>query len=172
MKTKYFIYSVQGLYLALELQDQQVSYAALAQTPQAAQQLLAEHLACTPAVVLERLTTEPDADLQALIKRWQQQQLTAADFIWQGSAFQQQVWQALLSIPPGETRSYQQLAVQLQRPRAYRAVANACGANSIAWLVPCHRVVRSDGSLSGYRWGKEVKKSLLAIEGLRSFKKL
>ena len=96
MKTKYFIYSVQGLYLALELQDQQVSYAALAQTSETAQQLLAEHLACSPTAVLERLITEPDADLQALIKRWQQQQLTVADFIWQGSAFQQQVWQALL----------------------------------------------------------------------------
>ncbi|WP_053107821.1 MGMT family protein [Thiopseudomonas alkaliphila] len=166
MKTKYFIYSVQGLYLALELQDQQVSYAALAQTSETAQQLLAEHLACSPTAVLERLITEPDADLQALIKRWQQQQLTVADFIWQGSAFQQQVWQALLSIPPGETRSYQQLAVQLQRPRAYRAVANACGANSIAWLVPCHRVVRSDGSLSGYRWGIALKQQLLAKEAV------
>jgi AraC family transcriptional regulator of adaptative response/methylated-DNA-[protein]-cysteine methyltransferase len=82
----------------------------------------------------------------------------------QGTAFQYRVWQALLAIPVGETRTYQQLARAVGKPRAIRAVANACAANRVAVVVPCHRVIRSDGSLGGYRWGLPRKEKLLAEE--------
>jgi AraC family transcriptional regulator of adaptative response/methylated-DNA-[protein]-cysteine methyltransferase len=81
-----------------------------------------------------------------------------------GTAFQQRVWQALRKIPAGETISYTQLAQRIGLPNATRAVASACGANPIAVAIPCHRVVRMDGSLSGYRWGVERKRELLARE--------
>jgi len=77
-----------------------------------------------------------------------------------GSEFQQQVWQALLTIPAGEKRSYSELAEQLGKPRAYRAVANACARNPIAVLVPCHRVVHKSGNAAGYYWGVETKQAL------------
>jgi AraC family transcriptional regulator, regulatory protein of adaptative response / methylated-DNA-[protein]-cysteine methyltransferase len=80
------------------------------------------------------------------------------------TAFQQRVWKALQQIPRGETRSYSQLARELGSPTAARAVAAACGANPIAIAVPCHRVVGQDGSLTGYRWGIERKRKLLAAE--------
>jgi AraC family transcriptional regulator of adaptative response/methylated-DNA-[protein]-cysteine methyltransferase len=82
----------------------------------------------------------------------------------QGTPFQQAVWQALRAIPAGQTASYAELARQIGRPGAIRAVGQACGANLVAVLVPCHRAVRSDGSLSGYRWGVERKRQLLARE--------
>jgi AraC family transcriptional regulator of adaptative response/methylated-DNA-[protein]-cysteine methyltransferase len=82
----------------------------------------------------------------------------------QGTAFQWRVWHALLAIPPGETRTYQQLAKSLGRPRAVRAVASACAANRVAVVVPCHRVIRTDGSLGGYRWGLPRKERLLEAE--------
>lgn len=85
-----------------------------------------------------------------------------------GTAFQQRVWQTLRKIPAGETISYTELAKRVGAPRATRAVASACGANHIAVAVPCHRVVRTDGSLSGYRWGIERKKELLERERERS----
>ena len=81
-----------------------------------------------------------------------------------GTAFQWRVWQALVSIPPGETRTYTQVARQLGKPHAVRAVASACAANRVAVVVPCHRVIRSDGSLGGYRWGLPRKAALLAEE--------
>lgn len=81
-----------------------------------------------------------------------------------GTAFQQRVWQALQAIPPGQTVSYADLARQLGAPAAARAVAQACGANPLAVAIPCHRVVRHDGALSGYRWGVERKRALLANE--------
>jgi len=81
-----------------------------------------------------------------------------------GTAFQRQVWDALRKIPPGATTSYTEIARMIGSPRAYRAVAHACGANPIAVLVPCHRVVRSDGALAGYRWGLDRKRQLLARE--------
>ncbi len=82
----------------------------------------------------------------------------------QGSEFQRLVWEHLRSIPLGEVRSYSEVARALNMPRSTRAVANACGANSVALLIPCHRVIRTDGSLGGYRWGLEVKRHLLAME--------
>jgi len=81
-----------------------------------------------------------------------------------GTAFQQRVWQALREIPRGETASYAEIARQIGAPKAYRAVAQACGANQLAIVIPCHRVVRSDGGLSGYRWGVERKRTLLKRE--------
>ena len=82
----------------------------------------------------------------------------------QGTAFQQRVWQALSLIPPGSTASYADIARQIGAPNALRAVAQACGANTLAVAIPCHRVVRSDGGLSGYRWGAERKRKLLDRE--------
>lgn len=81
-----------------------------------------------------------------------------------GTAFQWRVWQALVAIPAGETRTYTELARAIGRPRSVRAVASACAANRVAVVVPCHRVVRSDGSLGGYRWGLPRKASLLEAE--------
>lgn len=83
------------------------------------------------------------------------------------TAFQWQVWRALQQIPEGATRSYQAVAVELGRPTAARAVARACASNRIAVLIPCHRVVRGDGALGGYRWGIARKAALLAREGSR-----
>ena len=81
-----------------------------------------------------------------------------------GTAFQQRVWQALRDIPPGNTASYSQIAERIGAPNAVRAVAAACGANALAVAIPCHRVVRNDGALSGYRWGVERKRALLDKE--------
>ena len=81
-----------------------------------------------------------------------------------GTAFQKKVWDALMRIPAGETRSYAQIAMQLGAPRAARAVAGACAHNRVAIVVPCHRVVRGDGSLGGYRWGLPLKQRVLERE--------
>jgi AraC family transcriptional regulator of adaptative response/methylated-DNA-[protein]-cysteine methyltransferase len=80
------------------------------------------------------------------------------------TAFQQRVWQALRQIPRGETRTYSQIAQAIGQPTAVRAVARACATNPVAVVVPCHRVIGSDGSLTGYRWGVERKKKLLELE--------
>lgn len=84
-----------------------------------------------------------------------------------GTAFQQRVWQALCAIPPGATASYADIASRIGMPKSVRAVAQACGANALAVAIPCHRVVRSDGGLSGYRWGVERKRALLERENAR-----
>jgi AraC family transcriptional regulator of adaptative response/methylated-DNA-[protein]-cysteine methyltransferase len=81
-----------------------------------------------------------------------------------GTAFQQRVWTALQAIPPGVTASYAEIARRIGAPRAVRAVARACAANPLAVAIPCHRVVRTDGDPSGYRWGVERKRALLARE--------
>jgi len=81
-----------------------------------------------------------------------------------GTAFQQRVWDALTKIPAGVTRSYADIARRIDAPKSVRAVAQACGANALALAIPCHRVVRSDGALSGYRWGVARKRALLERE--------
>ena len=81
-----------------------------------------------------------------------------------GTAFQQRVWDALRKIPAGQTASYTQIAQRIGAPKSVRAVAQACASNTLAVAIPCHRVVRSDGALSGYRWGVERKRELLARE--------
>ncbi len=82
-----------------------------------------------------------------------------------GTAFQQRVWEALRAIPVGKTVSYSELAAGIGSPRSARAVAQACAANALAVAIPCHRVVSRDGAVSGYRWGAERKRALLAREG-------
>ncbi|MEH6388794.1 methylated-DNA--[protein]-cysteine S-methyltransferase [Pseudomonas profundi] len=81
-----------------------------------------------------------------------------------GTQFQQQVWQTLSQVGTGETITYSELARRCGRPTAMRAVAGACAANPLAIVVPCHRVLRSDGGISGYRWGVERKRSLIELE--------
>src|SRR5205807_9495550 len=82
----------------------------------------------------------------------------------QTTAFQRRVYRELQKIPSGQTRSYQQIARALGQPSACRAVARACATNPVAVMIPCHRVVRADGALSGYRWGAERKRKLLEAE--------
>ena len=84
-----------------------------------------------------------------------------------GTVFQQRVWKALCQIPPGNTASYTEIARRIGAPRSVRAVAQACGANALAVAIPCHRVVRSNGDLSGYRWGVARKRALLDREARR-----
>ncbi|MBB3889618.1 AraC family transcriptional regulator of adaptative response/methylated-DNA-[protein]-cysteine methyltransferase [Phenylobacterium haematophilum] len=110
-----------------------------------------------------------DADFEALVA-------TVVGFVEQprlgldlpldvrGTAFQQRVWQALAEIPAGQTASYADVAAKIGKPAAVRAVAQACAANALAVAIPCHRVVRNDGALSGYRWGVERKRALLDRE--------
>lgn len=81
-----------------------------------------------------------------------------------GTDFQKRVWQALREIAPGTTASYKEVAIRIGAPRAVRAIARACAANPVAVAIPCHRVVRSDGSMSGYRWGTARKRALLDRE--------
>lgn len=82
----------------------------------------------------------------------------------QGTVFQKQVWAALCTIPSGSTATYSQIAQILGMPKAVRAVAGACAANKLALIIPCHRIIKQNGDLSGYRWGIERKHKLLALE--------
>ncbi len=102
------------------------------------------------------------ADMLALIEAPASRDGLTLDL--RGTDFQTRVWQALRTIPAGKTASYADVARRLGQPRAVRAVAQACAANPVAIAVPCHRVVKSDGSLSGYRWGTARKAKLLAQE--------
>lgn len=83
-----------------------------------------------------------------------------------GTPFQMDVWKEMLRIPAGRTRSYGDVAKRIGRPKAFRAVANACGANPVAIVVPCHRVIASEGALGGYGLGLDRKISLLGVEGV------
>ncbi|MFM8519478.1 MAG: methylated-DNA--[protein]-cysteine S-methyltransferase [Solirubrobacterales bacterium] len=83
-----------------------------------------------------------------------------------GTPFQEAVWEELTEIPRGEVLTYSEVALRIGRPNAVRAVGSACGANPVALLIPCHRVVASDGSLGGYRWGVERKVKILTAEGV------
>jgi AraC family transcriptional regulator of adaptative response/methylated-DNA-[protein]-cysteine methyltransferase len=81
-----------------------------------------------------------------------------------GTAFQHRVWKALQAIPAGSTSTYSEVARRIGKPKAVRAVAGACAANPVAVAIPCHRVVKSDGGISGYRWGVERKRTFLERE--------
>ena len=81
-----------------------------------------------------------------------------------GTAFQLKVWRALRRIPKGSVATYSSIATAIRNPGATRAVGTACGANPVAWLIPCHRVIRESGAVGGYRWGSERKRSMLAME--------
>ncbi|WP_324263082.1 methylated-DNA--[protein]-cysteine S-methyltransferase [Altererythrobacter sp. H2] len=110
---------------------------------------------------------EPFRDLFARVAAAVEQPGTGHDIPLdvQGTAFQQRVWQALRAIPPGETRSYGELAALLGNPKASRAVGGANGANHVAVLIPCHRVIAADGGLGGYAYGTQIKAELLKREG-------
>ena len=82
----------------------------------------------------------------------------------QGTNFQKTVWQSLSNIPPGETRSYSELADTIGKPKAARAVGSACGRNPLAFVFPCHRILGKNGNLAGFRWGKDIKRALLESE--------
>lgn len=88
-----------------------------------------------------------------------------------GTAFQRTVWRALMRIPFGKTASYRDIAQAIGSPKAVRAVAGACGANPVAIVIPCHRIIHSDGSISGYRWGVDRKRKLLLLEARHATRK-
>jgi AraC family transcriptional regulator of adaptative response/methylated-DNA-[protein]-cysteine methyltransferase len=127
--------------------------------------LLAELRAEFPRATIERddalLTPEADAILEHLAG---QRPVLDLPLEVQATAFQARVWAALRAIPYGQTRSYADVAEAIGEPPAIRAVARACARNPVALVVPCHRVVRADGALAGYRWGVERKRTLLARE--------
>ena len=125
--------------LAIELREQFPQAVLRLSTPD-------QHLAEAVRFVLSRLTEHPTAQ--------------TLPFHVRATAFQQRVWQALLEIPRGETRTYSQIAEAVGSPKAVRAVGTACGSNLLAVVIPCHRVVGSDGKLTGYRWGTDRKRQL------------
>ncbi|MBT8469840.1 MAG: methylated-DNA--[protein]-cysteine S-methyltransferase, partial [Deltaproteobacteria bacterium] len=116
------------------------------------------------------------ADLGSDFERWVEQtvgyldgksELCELPIDVRGTAFQELVWRALRDIPPGQTASYGEIAARIGRPKSARAVARACAANPVAVIIPCHRVVRADGGLSGYRWGLARKRQLLDRESTK-----
>jgi AraC family transcriptional regulator of adaptative response/methylated-DNA-[protein]-cysteine methyltransferase len=128
-------------------------------------ELVSDLKARFPAAEIETVGAEDAARITETLAAIEQPQLAShlpLDIV--GTAFQQRIWAALRGIKPGETASYAEIAKRIGAPKAVRAVAGACAANPAAIAVPCHRVVRSDGGLSGYRWGVERKKRLLERE--------
>ncbi|MEE8602035.1 methylated-DNA--[protein]-cysteine S-methyltransferase [Euzebya tangerina] len=126
----------------------------------------------TPEVLADRMQIDPPpvrtgTPTAATIRRYLDGDLSALDELaidQPGTAFQQQVWTALRAVPAGETATYSELAQRIGRPAAVRAVGTACGRNLVAPFVPCHRAVRTDGSLGGYLYGLDVKDWLLRHE--------
>lgn len=104
---------------------------------------------------------------QAFAKTMPVQNINQNKLALNGTPFQIKVWRETLKIPAGQTKTYQEIAIAIGHPKAYRAVANALGANKIAYFIPCHRVIRNDGSLGGYKWGNEKKIALLKSEGIK-----
>lgn len=120
-----------------------------------------------PEASLQRADVELAAELRNLLAHFDHpgSDLTLPrPLALSGTPFQKHVWQALTEVRRGETVSYRELAMRLGKPSATRAVAGACAANPVAVLVPCHRVLRSDGGISGYRWGVERKRQLIELE--------
>ena len=117
-----------------------------------------------PAAELERVG-EPGGETAAVLSYLSgENPRLALPLDVQATAFQLRVWEELRRIPYGETRTYTQVAAAVGKPAAVRAVANACAANPAALVTPCHRVIRGDGTLGGYRWGLERKRKLLQSE--------
>jgi AraC family transcriptional regulator of adaptative response/methylated-DNA-[protein]-cysteine methyltransferase len=141
-------------FVSLAGSDRELEATLRAEFPAAAQIRRDEAgLAGAVAAILDHLNgSEPHIDLPLDIR---------------ATAFQRRVWEELRRIPAGETRSYSEVASALGRPQARRAVAQACAANPVAIVVPCHRVVRSDGAAGGYRWGADRKRQLLEREADR-----
>lgn len=126
-----------------------------------------------PRAALRPMAAPPPAPfrawVQALAAFWRQENAPPRiPIAARATAFQAQVWRFLQTIPPGQSRSYAQVAAGIGRPAAARAVARACAGNPVAVLIPCHRVIRGDGGLGGYRWGAAIKRQLLAREARRA----
>lgn len=137
-----------------------------------------EYLAVmTPDAQLCALGLKTFPDAFKLLKRYEKHTLVEKTIhlkeklncVLAGTSFQHQVWSALLEIPQGKVVSYQDIARSLQRPKAVRAIGNAVGANPISPLIPCHRVVGSNGQLGGYYWGLDAKCKLLQEEGVNHY---
>lgn len=125
--------------------------------------------------ILQNMISKPNLSVFILVKKQLEEYIagerTTFDFphvLSQGTEFQQKVWQSLTAIRHGTRMSYKELAIQLNAPSSVRAIANAVGKNPLSIIIPCHRIVGSNGSLTGYAGGIEKKKALLAIEGLLS----
>lgn len=112
--------------------------------------------------------TEDNRYAEAWLAKWLLGDREAAVVSPAGTDFQLCVWRALLAIPTGDLRSYRQLAASIGRPRAARAVASAVASNGIAWIIPCHRVIRADGCIGGYRWGAQRKQLMIGREAARA----
>ena len=117
-----------------------------------------------PAAMVERRDGELRGWAGAVVARIAGDEAERLPLDVRGTAFQSRVWEALQRIPRGATRSYAEIARDLGQPSAARAVARACATNRLAVVIPCHRVVREDGGLGGYRWGVERKRELLRAE--------
>jgi AraC family transcriptional regulator of adaptative response/methylated-DNA-[protein]-cysteine methyltransferase len=123
-----------------------------------------------PKAEIERDDAKLKAALETVLARIAGRKLDASlPLDLQGTEFQREVWNQLLAIPAGKTRTYLDVAQAINRPKATRAVAQACGANPVAVVVPCHRVVMSDGSIGGYSGLPGVKRALLSAEGVEEF---
>jgi AraC family transcriptional regulator of adaptative response/methylated-DNA-[protein]-cysteine methyltransferase len=121
-----------------------------------------------PGATFRAATAGQRRDAERLIERARHGGAGSLAIDVEGTAFQWRVWQALREIPAGETRSYSEIAGAVGRPRAVRAVASACASNRVALVIPCHRAVRADGGLGGYRWGLARKRALLEAEGAQA----
>lgn len=142
--------------------DRGLCRVALGDDPAALEQRLREEF---PAADLRKSRAHLDAVIAALRAAAAGQPINSALALdVRATAFQRRVWRALQEIPAGETRTYSEVAGQIGRPEAARAVARACATNPVALAVPCHRVVPASGGTGGYRWGSERKKKLLAVE--------
>lgn len=150
-------------HLLMAVSDRGVCYLGLAREPEALEADLAARLPRETWTAATDQTLEWIELARSLIEAPSATHTPPLDL--RGTAFQRAVWDAMWRIPLGETRSYGQLARTIGRPRASRAVAGACGANPVGILIPCHRVVRSDGGIGGYHWGADIKQALLAREG-------
>lgn len=129
-------------------------------------ELVAKLRADFPRAVIDRGDHRPHAWVTAVLERIRHPKTAKGEIPLDvnGTAFQRLVWKALQDIPAGDSRSYSAMAALIGKPSAVRAVARACATNKVAVVIPCHRVVREDGSLGGYRWGLERKERLLAEE--------
>ena len=130
--------------------------------------LLAELREEYPNATFRAASASQRRDAERLIERAQREGAGGLAIDVEGTAFQWRVWQALREIPAGETRSYSAIAGAIGKPRSVRAVASACASNRVALVIPCHRAVRADGGLGGYRWGLSRKRALLEAEGARA----
>lgn len=117
----------------------------------------------------EAILTRDDLMTKEYIKKAFDIKGTKVGILMKGTEFQVRVWESLLSIPFGKTVSYSDIARAIGFPKAVRAVGTACGRNSIAYLIPCHRVLTSDGKLGGYRWGTKRKEKMLKVESATSY---